>query len=70
LKDFCSNNQAEQIAILKSLELLPTLDGHNPRTVGIFTDSKITLAALRNYSIHSFLTEEIRRMVRHLTLLD
>jgi ribonuclease HI len=47
LQDFCSNNQAEQIAILKSLELLPTLDGHNPRTVGIYTDSKVTLATLK-----------------------
>ena len=70
LQDCCSNNQAEQIAILKSLELLPTLDGHNPRPVAIFTDSKVTLAALRNYSIHSFLTEGIRNMVRHITLLD
>ena len=32
LHDCCSNNQAEQIAILKSLEILPTLDGHNPST--------------------------------------
>ena len=70
LQDCCSNNQAEQIAILKSLELLPTLDGHNPRTVSIYTDSKVTLAALKNYSIHSFLIEGIRNMVRHLTLLD
>jgi ribonuclease HI len=46
LQDFCSNNQAEQIAILKSLELVPTLDGHNPRMVAIYTDSKVTLAAL------------------------
>jgi ribonuclease HI len=70
LQDFCLNNQAEQIAILKSLELLPTLGGHNPRTVVIYTDSKVTLAALKNNSIHSFLTEKIRNMVRHLTLLD
>ena len=49
---------------------MPTLDGHNPRTVAIYTDSKVTLAALKNYSIHSFLIEGIRNMVRHLTLLD
>jgi ribonuclease HI len=66
LQDCCSDNQAEQIAILKSLELLPTLGGHNPRTVVIYTDSKVTLAALKNNSIHSFLTEEIN-MVRSLT---
>jgi ribonuclease HI len=70
LQGCCSNNQAEQIAILKSLEILPTLDGSNPRTVAIYTDSKVTRVALKNNSIHSFLTEGIRNMVRHLTLLD
>jgi ribonuclease HI len=38
--------------------------------VAVYIDSKVTLAALKNNSIHSFLTEEIRNMVRHLTLLD
>ena len=69
LQDCCSNNQAEQIAILKSLELPPTLEDHNTRTVEIFADSKVTLASLKNSSIHSFLTEEIRNMVGHLTML-
>jgi len=68
LQDGCSNNQAEQIEILKSLELLPTLE-NNSRMVAIYTDSKVTLASLQNNSIHSFLTEEIRKMVRHLTSL-
>jgi ribonuclease HI len=70
LQDCCSNNQAEQIAILKSLELLPTLKDLNTRMVAIFTDSKVTLASLKNSSIHSFLTEEIRNMVGHLTMLN
>ena len=70
LQDCCSNNQAEQIAILKSLELLPTLDGHNPRTVAIYTENKFTLAELKNNSIHSVVTEGIRNRVLHLTLLD
>jgi ribonuclease HI len=70
LQGCCSNNQAEQIAILKSLELLPTLEDHNTRTVAIYTDSKVTLASLKNSSIHSFLTEEIRNMVGHLTMLN
>jgi ribonuclease HI len=70
LQGYCSNNQAEQIAILKSLEILPALEDHNTRTVAIFTDSKVTLASLKNSSIHSFLTEEIRNMVGHLTMLN
>ena len=70
LQDCCSNNQAEQIVILKSLELLPTLEDHNTRTVEIFADSKVTLASLKNSSIHSFLTEEICNMVGHLTMLN
>jgi hypothetical protein len=49
----CSNNQAEQTAILNSLEELISLPGHNDRIVAIYTDSKVTLAALRNNSIHS-----------------
>src|SRR5215510_10542330 len=70
LHDCCSNNQAEQMAILKSLEHLPTLDGHNPRTVAIYTDSKVTLAALKNNSNHNYLTERIRKVVSHLMLLN
>jgi ribonuclease HI len=52
------------------LELLPTLDVHNSRTVVIYTDSKVTLAALKNNFIHNYLIEGIRNVVRHLTLLD
>ena len=70
LHDCCSNNQAEQLAILKSLELLPTLDGHNPSTVVTYNDSKVPLAALKNNSIHNYLTEGIRNVVSHLTQLD
>jgi len=43
LQDCCSNNQAEQVAILKSLEQLPTLADQNSRTVAIYTDSEVTL---------------------------
>jgi len=42
LQNCCSNNQAEQIAILKSLEELISLSDHNGRTVAIYTDSKVT----------------------------
>jgi len=67
LQNHCSNNQAEQIAILKSLEQLPSLAHQTNRIVAIYTDSKVTLDSLKNNTIHSFLIEEIRNMVRNLT---
>jgi hypothetical protein len=42
LQNHCSNNQAEQIAILKSLEQLPSLADQTNRIVAIYTDSKVT----------------------------
>jgi ribonuclease HI len=62
LQSCCSNNQAEQIAILKALEL-PKLDDPAGRTVAILTDSKVTMDSLKNHSMHSFLIEEIRNKV-------
>jgi len=59
LQNCCSNNQAEQIAVLMSLEELTSLSNHNTRTVAIYTDSKVNLAPLRNYFIHSPLIEDI-----------
>jgi len=59
LQNCCSNNQAEQIAVLKSLEELTSLSNHNTRTVAIYTASKVTLASLRNNFIHSPLIEDI-----------
>jgi len=46
----CSNNQAEQLAIAKALEAIETTDitGNSPRTVAIFTDSRITINSLKN----------------------
>jgi ribonuclease HI len=66
LQNHCSNNQAEQIAILKSLDELPPILDHNARTVAIYTDSKVTLDSLRNNFIHSPLIENIRHKVRQL----
>ena len=43
----CSNNQAEQIAILKSLEQLPNLEDLGSRKVAIYTNSRVTLALLK-----------------------
>ena len=67
LLNHCSNNQAEQIAILKSLEQLLSLPDKTNRIVAIYTDSKVTMDSLKNNTIHSVLIEEIRNMVRNLT---
>jgi ribonuclease HI len=70
LQNCCSNNQAEQIAILKSLEQLPNLEDLSSRIEATYSDSRLTLALLKNNSTHSFLIEEIRNMVQHLTMLN
>jgi ribonuclease HI len=59
----CSNNQAEQTAILKALQALDTikLSNDTPRTVKIFTDSKITLLSLKNVKNRKHVIEQIRR---------
>ena len=50
LHGHCSNNQAEQIAILKVLEKLEELPAgqDNDECVAIYTDSKITLDLMQN----------------------
>jgi len=65
LKKHCSNNQAEQITILKALEQLLSLPDQTNRTVAIYC--KVILASLKNNTIHSVLIEEIRNMARNLT---
>jgi ribonuclease HI len=67
LQNHCSNNQAEQVAILKAPEQLLSLPHQTNRTVAINTDSKVTLDSLKNNTIHSILIEEFRNMVRYLT---
>jgi len=68
LNNSCSNNQAEQTAILKSLHALETinLDKNTPRTVKVSTDSKITLLSLKNTKNRKYLIEEIRRKTTEL----
>ena len=58
----CSNNQAEQVAIVKALEAIEAQQvNHNGhRTVVIYTDSKITLDSIRKAKNHKQLVEEIR----------
>ena len=58
----CSNNQAEQLAILKALENIQYLDT-DERTVQILTDSRIALESLKNRKSHAHLIEQIRKKV-------
>jgi len=59
----CSNSQAEQLAVLKVLEAIKSMNNHiNPRTVTIFTDSRVSLDSLQNTNNHTHLVEEIKRM--------
>ena len=52
------------------MEQLPKLDVPTGRIIAIFTDSKVTTDSLKNHSKHSFLIEEIRNKVRHLSTLN
>jgi ribonuclease HI len=65
----CSNNQAEQIAILKALEKLEELqEGQdNNRRAALNTDSKITLDLMQNKIKRNRLIESIRSKVIDLT---
>jgi len=62
LADECSNNQAEQLAIVKALEKLKDFSHlQGPlRTAAVNTDSKITLDAIANPRNHQHLLELIR----------
>jgi ribonuclease HI len=71
LRGHCSNNQAEQIAILKVLEKLEERqDGQdNDKRVAIYTDSKITSDLLQNNFKGNRLIESIRDKIIALTHL-
>jgi ribonuclease HI len=63
LNQKCSNNQAEQLAIVKALGALETQTAnHNAhKTAVIYTDSKITMDSIRSAKNHNYLVEEIRK---------
>jgi ribonuclease HI len=62
----CTNNQAEQLAILTALKHTKNMQT-TEKTVTIHTDSLITLDSLRNGNIHTFLIEEIRKQLNEMT---
>jgi ribonuclease HI len=63
LDDRCSNNQAEQLAIVKALEVLKMqqVKNNEPGRAVIYTDSKITLDSIISAKNHEHLVEEIRK---------
>jgi ribonuclease HI len=56
----CTNNQAEQLAILRALEYTENLQTED-KTAIIYTVSRMSLDSLKNSNIHISLIEEIRR---------
>ena len=68
LCSYCSNNQAEQIAILKALEQLQEMEAPIGGREAIYTDSRVTIDTLKNHDIHGFLIEKIRNIIRHLAI--
>jgi hypothetical protein len=50
LHDRCSNNKAEQMAIVQALQAIETIkiNKNIPRTIKIYADSRITLESLKN----------------------
>jgi len=64
----CSNNQAEQVAILRALEQIQNLqlaEGAEKIAV-VNTDSKVTVDTLQNRNKHYILIENIRKGIKRL----
>jgi len=65
LDNRCSNNQAEQLAILKALEVIESIEhtDNSSRTATIFPDSRISTDSLKNVNNHRYLVEESRKKI-------
>ena len=63
LHNSCSNNQAEQLAVVKALETIKELQiaENIPSEVTVHTDSRISLQSLKNTNNHRYLIDEIRK---------
>jgi len=64
----CSNNQAEQVAILRALEQIQNLQltEDAEKIAMVNTDSKVKLDALQNRNKHHILIESIRKEIKRL----
>jgi len=58
----------EQLAIAKALDLIHDIDiaENTPRTIGIYTDNRITIDSIKNANNHKYLIEEIRKRIFNL----
>jgi len=65
LDNRCSKNQAEQLAILKALEAIESIEitDNSSRSATIFTDSRISIDSLKNANNHSYLVEDLRNKI-------
>jgi ribonuclease HI len=59
LNGHCTNNQAEQLAILKALECIQSQQDVG-KTIIVYTDRRITLQLLTNHNRHTYLIDKIR----------
>jgi len=68
LHERSSNNQSEQVAILKTLEHIQYLQltEDAEKIVLVNTDSKVTLDTLQNRNKHYILIENIRKAIKRL----
>jgi len=68
LHERCSNNQAEQVAILKALEHIQNLQLTEDagKIVAVNTDSKVTLDTLQNRNNNCILIGNIRKEIKRL----
>jgi len=68
LHERCSTNQAEQVAILRALEQIQSLQlaEDAEKIVVVNTDSKVTLDRLQNRNKHYILIGNIRKEIKRL----
>jgi ribonuclease HI len=64
----CSNNQAQQVAILRALEQIQNLQltEDAAKIAVVNTDSKVTLDTLQNKNKHYILIDNIRKAIKRL----
>jgi len=58
LNNRCTNNQVEQLAILKALQHMVNVHAE-VKTATVYTDNRMTLESLQNANIHTALVDEI-----------